>query len=127
MRQLAFTMRRSRINALVLHIGQLKEHLRQRFEDAPSRPSSPSEKWCAQFSSNTQHARRGGIRERTVAKVRTNTHYLLDGARYVACRFSFFDFSLSTFDFDFHFPLSPTRLPYGVQTTKMALDAPREL
>ena len=49
-----------------------------------------------------------------------------DGARYVACRFSFFDFGLWTFDFDFHFPLSPTRPPYGVQTT-MAPDAPRKL
>ena len=33
MRQLVFTVGRSRINALVLQIGQLKEHhLRQRFE-----------------------------------------------------------------------------------------------
>ena len=68
-----------------------KYHLRRRFEGAslrpsrpsapsllrPARPSAPSEKLCAQFGSNKQDVRKGGIHERTVAKVWTNTQYLL--------------------------------------------------
>ena len=41
------------------------------------RPSARSEKLCTQFGSNRQHASKGGIHERTVAKAWTNTQYLL--------------------------------------------------
>ena len=44
---------------------------------APLVPLAPSEKLDAQFGLNKQHVRKGGIHERTMAKVWTNTHYLL--------------------------------------------------
>ena len=59
-------MSESRTNALVLQIGQLKEHhLRQRFEDAPLRPSAPSEKLGAQFGSNKHTLPPGTVRSST--------------------------------------------------------------